>query len=484
MWHDDDDDDDASVPASSLPDLMAYLSSNPGLRIFKRAYRENMLYKVSRYEDLLIHAQRGVADAMDVIRLKVPELKRAAGLPQANTSDNWHIFDSISGGYQAATDQASRMEAILNRARERLTGSMAFDRVTTDDVAKVHRDALVGALERLYTFSAQAHVIAHVVDIVASFLKDPRLFRTKMMNFMLLGSAGTGKTTLAEAMGDVFAKAGMFVGNNLVIAGRGELVGQYMGETVTKTRQFLVGNLDNGVIFIDEAYAITPWEDGKPESYGTESATAMVEFMTRYPGLYCIITAGYEREMVRYFLSSNEGLDRRFPHKFVLRTLAADEMIVIFQRQLVRAQGLALPNDDVVPRYFSNDAYCYLRALIAVSLQGEISYVDEFDNATRRSYKRVRQFRPTFEYMYRIFAHQAGSMANLADEAITVLYTTLNFADVARCYKKKGRPARPDLPQQGISTMKRIVVQRIRNMALSDSDVFLRQFQQVQHLVV
>ena len=50
-------------------------------------------------------------------------------------------------------------------------------------------------------------------------------------------------------------------------------MGQYMGETVTKTRNFLVNNLDNGVIFIDEAYAITPWEDGKPESYGTEATT-------------------------------------------------------------------------------------------------------------------------------------------------------------------------------------------------------------------
>ena len=61
---------------------------------------------------------------------------------------------------------------------------------------------------------------------LSSFIKDPRLFRTRLMNFVLMGGAGTGKTTLAQAIGDVFARSGMFVGDNLILAGRGELVGQ------------------------------------------------------------------------------------------------------------------------------------------------------------------------------------------------------------------------------------------------------------------
>ena len=145
---------------------------------------------------------------MDVIRLRMPDLKRAAGVSTTDTSDNWNIFDSISGPYKAATEHASRFRAILNRARERLGGTMAVDRVTSDDVAKDHRDALVDALVNLTTFSVQGHVVDHVVDVVASFLKDPRLFRTRLLNFILMGGAGTGKTTLAEAIGDVFAKAG------------------------------------------------------------------------------------------------------------------------------------------------------------------------------------------------------------------------------------------------------------------------------------
>ena len=460
--------------------------------MFKRAYRENMLHKITRYSELLERCEKDVTHAMDVIRIRMPDLKRAAGIKADDLTDNWHIFETISADYTRARAQASQFEAILNRARERLTGTMAIERVTSDDVVKDHRDALVSALRHLGNFSAHPHIIANVVDIVASFLKDPRLFRTRLMNFMMLGSAGTGKTSIAEAIGDVLAKAGMFVGNNLVQAGRGELVGQYMGETVTKTRQFLMGNLDNGVIFIDEAYAITPWEDGKPESYGTEAATAMVEFMTRFPGMYCIITAGYEKEMVRYFLPSNEGLSRRFPNKFILRTLSPGEMVDIFKRQLMRAQGvdkdfsqkssdLPTTNDEII-HYFTDTAYEYLQRVIDVSTQGDDTYSDEYDPCTRRSYRRVRTFTPSWEHMFRVFEHSAGSMSNLADEAITVLYTTITFRDVIMCQKRKGRNARPVIRKQGVDIMRRVIVQRIRNMALSDAPLIIKQLAQVEQL--
>ena len=195
----------------------------------------------------------------------------------------------------------------------------------------------------LSRFAAQPHIVASVVDIVGVFLKNPRFLQTKFMNFVMVGAAGTGKTTLAAAIAAVFARAGMFVDDKVVDAGRAEFVGEYEGQTVARTRAFLVSNLDRGVVFIDEAYAITPWQDGKPEGYGSEAATAMVEFMTRYPGLYCIIVAGYEKEMTRYFLTSNEGMSRRFPNKFVLRDMSADDLLTVFKRALLKARACRCP---------------------------------------------------------------------------------------------------------------------------------------------
>jgi hypothetical protein len=474
---DADDAADGGGGPANLHELVGVLESPSGVRLFKAAFRENMLYKVRKYGELRARAEEDAARAQEVVDLRMPDLKRAARIDADSTADHWAIFESISQGYSEAKERASQFEAIQNRARARLAGSMAAADVVPGDTALGLRDELVAALRVLGQFTAQAHIVAAAVDLVGAFLKDPRLFRRKLMNLMMLGRAGTGKTTIAEAIGDVFARAGMFVGSRLIEAGRAELVGQYEGQTVARTRAFLVSHLDAGVIFVDEAYAITPWSDGKPEGYGSEAATAMVEFMTRYPGLYCLITAGYERDMTRYFLPTNQGLSRRFPYKFVLNDMTPDELLDVFRRTL----RLVLPHDGAAAdaplgaavdgdAYFTGDAYAYLRHLAAVCTQGHVEYATEDDPATRRTY-RVRTFRPRWELMHRLFENQAASMALLADEAITVLMAALAFDDGG---------AAPRHRAQGRAAMRDIVVHRILHVALSEAEDYLAQLRQVE----
>ena len=76
-------------------------------------------------------------------------------------------------------------------------------------------------------------------------------------------------------------------------------------------------------------------------------------------------------------------------------------------------------------------------------------------------------------------------MANLADEAITVLYTTLSFKEVISFHKRKrSRQSRPPIRRQGIPVMQRILIRRIHNLALSDSEEFVRQFREIEHILV
>lgn len=471
-------DEDAEEKPHGLQELITFLNGTPGLRIFHAAYRENMSYKVRVYGEMHETAEKAVTDALDVIRLKMPVLKDAAGLEATDSTYNWQIFDSVSQLYLEAKDRASQFEAIQNRAKACLNRG--------DAEVETLRDQLVSALENLSNFTTQPHIVKRVVDLVSSFLKDPRLFRHKLMNFMLMGPAGVGKTIIAEAIGDVFAKAGMFVGNTLVQAGRAELVAQYEGQTVARTRNFLTSNLDNGVIFIDEAYAITPWQDGKPEGYGAEAATAMVEFMTRYPGLYCIIVAGYEKEMTRYFLPTNEGLSRRFPYKFVLHDMTSADLLTVFQRSLMKTQGLVVPNGRNVrlisEAYFTPEANEYLRRLVDTCLEGRVVYHTEDDAATRQTYRRVRTFEPRWEFLYEIFKNQAGAMTLLADEAITVLMTTVSFDDALIAHTA-GSATRPTFRPQDVAVMHDIVVQRITNNALTEATDFMSQLSQVEHLL-
>ena len=463
--------------------------------MFKRAYRENMLYKVRRYGEMQERAEFLAAQEEQVIRVKRPRLKAAAGLDPDDRADNWSIFDSISASYREARDRASQFEAIKERAQERVRGGMAFDHVLErDDPAHGYRDELVAALECLSNFAAQAHIVERVVDMVASFLKNPRLFQRRMMNLIFMGGAGTGKSMISAAIGEVFARAGMFVGDKLVDAGRAELVGQYEGQTVARTRNFLVSNLDAGVaIFIDEAYAITPWHNAKPEGYGSEATTAMVEFMTRYQGLYCIILAGYEREMTRYFLPTNEGLGRRFPYKFVLRDMSAAQLVHVFKRKLQEMQGLPVPHDgDPAPleseSYFSPEAYGYLERVVHHARQGRVQYVVEDDPATNRRYENVRHFHPRWPLLYDVFQTQAGAMELLAYDALTVLMTTVTFEDAAR----RRAPRASAVPgagggvfrRQGVRAMRAVVVHRIQAVALSETERCLEELADVERLAL
>ena len=468
---------DAEGYTDNLLELIEFLKKTDGLKMFKSAYRENMLYKVERYRELAQKAEEDVAHQQTIIELKRPALKAVSRV--SDDTDNWSIFESIGKGYMDAKDRASAFGAVRERAETQLRGSMGFEKLEAKDEAFALRDALVEALHNLSNFASQSHIVATVVDIVGAFFKNPKLIQTKFMNFMMVGAAGTGKTTIAAAISRVFARAGMFVGDKVIDAGRAEFVGEYEGQTVARTRNFLVSNLDRGVVFIDEAYALTAWNEGKPEGYGSEAVTAMVEFMTRYKGLYCIITAGYEKEMTRYFLPTNPGLTRRFPYRFVLKDLSTDDLLYVFARTLLTEQGIEVrsgrqPELDS-DAYFTDEAWEYLGDLLTACTGGEITYDDEeYDRATRLTYKRVRRFKPTFPLLYRLFENQAGSMTNLAEEAVTVLMRTVTYKDAAAVAQKTKGIARATVRMaQPRSVMRDIVVQRIRNSALSEASDYL-----------
>ena len=110
-------------------------------------------------------------------------------------------------------------------------------------------------------------------------------------------------------------------------------------------------------------------------------------------------------------------------------------------------------------------------------MQGDVTYREEDDPRTRKQYSHIRTFRPRWYHMYRVFEHQAGSMAILADEAVTVLYTTIRFDDII--YN-----VRPEIHEQSLNVMRTVIVQRILNMALSESDEFLRELAQIESFIM
>lgn len=473
----DVDVDDDGLTAN-LRELIGVLLTPKGVRMLKSAYRENMNFKVAKYDELLREAQQEVDHEAALLTNKTPDLKRASMV--TGDDSNWQIFERIGQRYMDATDRVASFTAIKRQAVERLAGSMGVEDVRSNDAVYRLRDSLVTALRNLANFSSQPHIVATTVDIVGAYLKNPKLIQTKFLNFMMVGPAGTGKTTIAKAIATTFAAAGMFVGGKVTEAGRAEFVGEYEGQTVARTRNFLVSHLDRGVVFVDEAYALTQWDKGKPEGYGSEAVTAMVEFTTKYKGLYCLITAGYEKEMTRYFLPTNPGLTRRFPYRFVLRDLGPDDLMHVFMRTLLTEQGKEVPAGRAVPleseRYFTEEAWDYLRSLLAACTEGTMYFdAEEYDASTNKTYQNVARFVPRYPLMYALFENQAGSMTNLAEEAITVLMRTVTYEEAITVQQRTRGIARASIRTQDGVVMRDIIVQRISNSALSQADQVLHE---------
>jgi len=138
------------------------------------------------------------------------------------------------------------------------------------------------------------------------------------------GNPGTGKTTVARKLGDLFQAMELLPSNRLVETDRSGLVAGYVGQTAPKVNE-MCDKAMGGILFIDEAYTLSSGND----SFGKEAIDALLKRMEDDRGKFVVIAAGYKNEM-QSFIQANPGLKSRFTHELELDDYTSDELYAIF----------------------------------------------------------------------------------------------------------------------------------------------------------
>lgn len=178
-----------------------------------------------------------------------------------------------------------------------------------------------------------------------------------LLNTVIYGPPGCGKTTIAIFMAKLYLKFGVLETGKIVKGNRANLIGQWVGETAIKTEKVLKQAL-GGVLFIDEAYQLGHAVDGNRCPFAYECINSINQFITENKGRITIILAGYKEDIQDNFFAQNEGLDRRFPWKYNLAPNKPEELVQIFELQ-ARKSGYTVARDGkeesiLKPSFFEN----------------------------------------------------------------------------------------------------------------------------------
>jgi SpoVK/Ycf46/Vps4 family AAA+-type ATPase len=220
----------------------------------------------------------------------------------------------------------------------------------------------------------------------------------KTLHMVFTGNPGTGKTTVARILSEVFKDIGLLSKGHLIETDRSDIVEKYVGHTSKKMLE-LVESAKGGILFIDEAYALA--KDDNDKDFGKEAIDTLVKMMEDNREDLVVIVAGYPMEMEK-FLSSNSGLKSRFPYNIHFEDYSNDELSIVFKR-LCESKG-----------YFVSESV----------LQKVEKLIDTTKKADELTFGNARGVRNIFE---RIEINQMSRLAKLTEISNEDLQTFLEI---------------------------------------------------------
>ncbi|GHU67053.1 hypothetical protein FACS189413_01140 [Bacteroidia bacterium] len=195
------------------------------------------------------------------------------------------------------------------------------------------------------------------IETLTNFIKiqqtrEAKGLKTSSVSYhcVFTGNPGTGKTTVARIVADIYKSLGILAKGHLVETDRSGLVAEYVGQTAVKTNKIIDTALD-GVLFIDEAYSLISKSEN---DYGKEAIATLLKRMEDNRDRLVVILAGYSKEM-QDFIDSNPGLQSRFNRYIEFPDYSAEELYQIFEKH-AKEFDYQISKDAEIPlkEYFTN----------------------------------------------------------------------------------------------------------------------------------